>query len=681
MNSFTAPVALSTGNKEYLHQFPSGQLSSFAAFTKGTLNGETITSTGFSIPVSSIKIQGWLNGSLTDAQEGFSLDSLSSLYSFEKYSLAGAGIDLASPGFYLTSGAGLPGLINTESGFSVNRNQPGDTLLTKYAQDAYKDAGETFDATILSFKLLPDAGTKSILLDLVFASDEYIEFINSSFVDIAAIEVNGVNYGYLDGDLSKPLSIVPGATSDPRFINNDPYTQSGIIDGWQPVDPSNLLPIEFDGITKALKIAIPLDQILPNIDGSYDIRIAVSDTGDSILDSGLWVSNLQASEFSLGGILINQSVTASEQLIGEQAVPNNFIIGSTANGATVTGGVKKDIYEIDPNAQNITLSGTAGQFQGDIVVGFNQNVTISLTDVLAADQLGILPGSAIIFFDTNKDGKFSSNEPSLKLEGNFNLAGFSFANGQITYAATGTGGNLKLLSKADIINENQASPSFGDPSTSTQQRSSSSEALTLAGTSGDDLLIGGDGNDVIRGKQGNDDLRGGKGNDQLFGGLGNDILKGGQGSDTLRGGGGDDQLYGGQGQDSLLGGKGSDELYGGKGNDLLTGADSINLGAGEIDILTGGQGVDTFVLGVGNKDFYSSGGNTDYGLITDFAQGDKIALGGKASDYTIIETDSIDVPGGIGIYKGSDLLAIIQGDPSLISGISLSSANIFVFEN
>ena len=108
-----------------------------------------------------------------------------------------------------------------------------------------------------------------------------------------------------------------------------------------------------------------------------------------------------------------------------------------------------------------------------------------------------------------------------------------------------------------------------------------------------------------------DDLvMGNGGEDTLHGGAGDDTLKGGDDDDTLNGGAGDDKLYGDDGEDMLNGGAGNDMLMGGDDDDELMG------GAGN-DTLMGGDGSDTFKFG--------ARANSD--TITDFENGDMIALG------------------------------------------------------
>jgi serralysin len=148
------------------------------------------------------------------------------------------------------------------------------------------------------------------------------------------------------------------------------------------------------------------------------------------------------------------------------------------------------------------------------------------------------------------------------------------------------------------------------------------------GTDKDDVVVGGSGNDTIRGAAGNDIITG-------LGG--NNILAGDQGNDTLAGGG-------------------------------------INVRDDKTIFITGdtnGNGADTFVLGGKTQQnpstvvFYDEKGNNDYGVIADFdSREDKIVLGGTKDDYRLSSTSS-GLPEGLGVYKGDELIAIVQGDTNL----------------
>ncbi|WP_297617677.1 Ig-like domain-containing protein, partial [Nocardioides sp.] len=102
--------------------------------------------------------------------------------------------------------------------------------------------------------------------------------------------------------------------------------------------------------------------------------------------------------------------------------------------------------------------------------------------------------------------------------------------------------------------------SSAEPGTSVD-RAAAELPCTIAGTSGDDVLVGGSGDDVLCGGGGDDVLRGGGGDDVLRGGGGQDRLYGGSGDDYLQGGRADDRLRSGAGDDALRGGRGNDRLH------------------------------------------------------------------------------------------------------------------------
>lgn len=170
------------------------------------------------------------------------------------------------------------------------------------------------------------------------------------------------------------------------------------------------------------------------------------------------------------------------------------------------------------------------------------------------------------------------------------------------------------------------------------------DADSLDGGSGFDRLVGGTGNDTLIGQDGNDVLLGDAGADSILGGSGNDVLRGGAGADTLDGGDGFNTLFyessslgvrvnlqTGTGQfgdaegdvitniQRVVGSAHRDELYGGAQNEMLLGGagSDVFMGNGGNDRLTGGAGADTFIFdGAFGSD-----------RITDFSQGDMIALG------------------------------------------------------
>ncbi len=215
------------------------------------------------------------------------------------------GVDFTLPdGILLTSGdANLP-LTNTSSGFTGYASQQGDAGL-----DALLPPDEsTFDATVLTFDFtVTDPNANAITLDFIFGSEEYPEFVDA-YPEIAAVFVDGVNYaGFADGSL---LTLTGKTVGAGNFFDNDIWDTAGgegptdaaggdyaaVTDGGTDTGTPGPSPldIEYDGLSAPLTLTGLLDPTVT----VHSIKIAVSDTIDTILDTGLFVANLQAASVS-----------------------------------------------------------------------------------------------------------------------------------------------------------------------------------------------------------------------------------------------------------------------------------------------------------------------------------------------------------------------------------------------
>jgi Ca2+-binding RTX toxin-like protein len=150
-----------------------------------------------------------------------------------------------------------------------------------------------------------------------------------------------------------------------------------------------------------------------------------------------------------------------------------------------------------------------------------------------------------------------------------------------------------------------------------------------------------------------------------------DVIIGGKADDTIRGAAGNDVITGLGGNNTLAGDAGDDILAGGGINVQDGKTIIINSDTNGIDYFDGGDGADTFVFGGKAQQgsstavFYDDKGNNDYGVIADFnSEEDKILLGGTQADYRLSSTSS-GLPEGLGVYKGDELIAIVQGDNNL----------------
>ena len=178
-------------------------------------------------------------------------------------------------GVLLTSGhADLP-LSNTINNFS---NPQG--AVTGSGANALLSAlsgTNTNDANVISFDFTTAGTNTSVSAEFVFGTDE---FPTQSVTDIFGFFVDGVNYAqFASGEL---ISNTPGNPTN--FISN-------------PVG-AGLYGIEYNGLTNVFNVVGLLDMSL----STHNITFGVADTSDSIWDSGVFISGLNAGTDTNGGI-------------------------------------------------------------------------------------------------------------------------------------------------------------------------------------------------------------------------------------------------------------------------------------------------------------------------------------------------------------------------------------------
>ena len=180
-----------------------------------------------------------------------------------------------SEGVILTSGkASYAGASeNTSNSKGYNTGGSGDstlgTLIPGYS---------TYDATVLSFDFVSSGD--SAYFNYSFASEEYTEWVGSSYNDVFGFFVNGENVALIpDTDTAVSISSVSDVTNSDLFNDN---TRQG---GEAPY------AFEYDGFTDVFTAAITGLEA----GETYSIMLGIADAGDHIYDSAVF---LEAGSFS-----------------------------------------------------------------------------------------------------------------------------------------------------------------------------------------------------------------------------------------------------------------------------------------------------------------------------------------------------------------------------------------------
>ena len=516
---------------------------------------------------------------------------------------------------------------NTSAGF-VSTNTQGVENATEMngIAGASTHDGAFFDATFV-----PEGDM--LTMRLVFASEEYLEWVNSGFNDAVGIWVNGqkIELALGNGDIS--IDNI-NTTSNPNlFVNN----------------ASGSLNTAMDGLTVVLTLKAPVMAGYPNT-----IHVGIADAGDSVYDSSIlivadsvqtaliavddtvnvtgygektvWLSandittgrnGVQVTHLNNVAVTTNQTVTLTTgdmlRLNADGSV--TILSAGVSNPVTFTYTISDDSGTVDTAFVTVipdAVDGTSGNDQmhvgytdadGNMIDG-SDGASEAIYGYGGNDKITAGEGDDVIDGGDGDDFMRAGAGDDLVKGG----AGNDVLDGQ-SGADTmdgGLGNDVYWLDNAgDVITETNG----GGYDKVLSQLSHSlldgfeelwliegSAATTGTGNALANKIVGNANANLLTGGNGADTLFGEDGDDQLFGGDGNDHLHAGSGSDTLDGGAGKDKLYGSTGGDALYGGADADQLTAGSDGDILSG------GAGN-DLLSGGTGADVFVFAAdGSRD-------------------------------------------------------------------------------
>jgi Ca2+-binding RTX toxin-like protein len=333
-------------------------------------------------------------------------------------------------GLVVSSGDATPPNSNTTGGFSTNA---GGALGSIIVNGTPRNINDT---TSLSFNFTVPTGTRAVTYDWMFGSEEYPEFGTNVFTDFAAVFVDGINY----------LKFPDGSSIE--YVNSgNPGSKSQ--DGTGPFftdNTSSVLSTEYDGVSAPDLMVGLLDQTIGS-GGIHSIRFIVADTGDSALDSSLFISP---------GSLINSDITGStgsDILVGDHfasdaingLASNDSIFGLGGNDI-LSGGAGLDVIDGGDGNDNITggdgsdiLTGGSGadvfRYVASTEFGDRINDFLVGTDDLDISSLGITAANnsnneTIDFSTIATDLDFSASTSGIFEITGTRLAGTSILNAE-----------------------------------------------------------------------------------------------------------------------------------------------------------------------------------------------------------------------------------------------------------
>jgi len=152
---------------------------------------------------------------------------------------------------------------NTSAGTTTNQGLGGDDDLTAVSGQA------TFDAAVFEADFVPEGST--LTMQVVFSSEEYLEYVNSGFNDAVGVWVNGVQAELTVGSGDITINNINDTSNSNLYIDNPASAES--------------FNTEMDGFTVALTLKAPVKAGEVN-----SIKIGIADGGDAAFDSNLLIA-------------------------------------------------------------------------------------------------------------------------------------------------------------------------------------------------------------------------------------------------------------------------------------------------------------------------------------------------------------------------------------------------------
>jgi len=206
------------------------------------------------------------------------------------FSVSGdVGIGLSS-GIILSSGS-IDNVVgpNDAPDTTVTNSMPGNSDL-----DALIPGYTTYDACTLEFDFTTQSSTVSF--QYVFASEEYNEYVNSSYNDVFGFFIDGVNCATIN---SSNIS-----------INN---INAGFNDGYYVNNETGAYNTEMDGMTRTLTCS---KAIQPG--QTHHLKLSIADAGDDVLDSNVLIG-LQSMTSAPYGVSLSPNALTKGSSVGTVA--------------------------------------------------------------------------------------------------------------------------------------------------------------------------------------------------------------------------------------------------------------------------------------------------------------------------------------------------------------------------
>jgi len=230
---------------------------------------------------------------------------------------------------------------NNSGSSGVDNGAPGEPLLAAAAGNG------SFNAARLEFDFVPQSD--SISFNFVFGSEEYLEFVNGGVNDAFGFFISGPNPA--GGNfVDQNIAIIPGTVLPVTIDNLNSTTNAAYYidngDGASAPQNGSNTYIQYDGLTVSMTAnsAVICGQ-------TYHIIIAISDIGDGVWDSGVFIEegsftspsvDISSDLSSLGNVLNDSTLiegcgAAEIWFVRTDSIAFNQSLPITVTGSAIEG--------------------------------------------------------------------------------------------------------------------------------------------------------------------------------------------------------------------------------------------------------------------------------------------------------------------------------------------------------
>jgi uncharacterized repeat protein (TIGR01451 family) len=275
-------------------------------------------------------------------------------------------------GASFVAATGTPNAVSTTSltsfptdGLSYAILTTGDSTLADQPNNSGSDGvnlgggsvrGDTdLDVTIVKIDLAVPAGANCLALDFQFLTEEFPEFVGSSFNDAFIAELDSSTWTTSGSTITAPNNFAFDPSGDVISVNSSGVTS---------MTAGNASGTTYDGATPLLSAATPITA------GAHSLYLSIFDQGDNFLDSAVFVDNVILGSVGPGGCEPGATVLSTSKTADSGTTPpggaNGYTI--TVSNPSASAVVLNSISDTLPTGFTYTAGSTTGATTADPTV-------------------------------------------------------------------------------------------------------------------------------------------------------------------------------------------------------------------------------------------------------------------------------------------------------------------------